>query len=145
MNQEMIKETGGSEYEPIIREMIRHENMLVHQRMTWLLAFNGLMFAALSFAFGKPGSIPLIHSLCVFGALICVVSYGLVVCANCAMLRLQRLWNSAKPCDYRGPGVIGIPETTPTKFGVFGLFFWGENWIPGLLFAAWIRIYWIVG
>ena len=39
----------ASEYLAVIREMIRHENDLVNQRLGWMFTLQGLLFAAASF------------------------------------------------------------------------------------------------
>lgn len=36
-----------------IRNLIRHENELINQRLTWLGTFQGLLLAALAFAWDK--------------------------------------------------------------------------------------------
>ena len=43
-------------YEAVVREMITREDELTNQRMLWMAAFNGLLFAALGFAWDKPGA-----------------------------------------------------------------------------------------
>ena len=40
----------------VIRKMIIDENSLINNRITWLSAFQGLLFAALGFFWGKPGA-----------------------------------------------------------------------------------------
>jgi len=40
-------------YEAVVREMITREDELTNQRMLWMAAFNGLLFAALGFAWGE--------------------------------------------------------------------------------------------
>ena len=50
----------GEQYESVVRDMISRENDLTNQRMLWMAAFNGLLFAALGFAWAKlgPGFLP---------------------------------------------------------------------------------------
>jgi cyanate permease len=40
-------------HEAVVREMITREDELTNQRMLWMAAFNGLLFAALGFAWEK--------------------------------------------------------------------------------------------
>src|SRR5437588_8826124 len=40
-------------YEATVRQMITTEDALTNQRMLWMAAFNGLLFAALGFAWDK--------------------------------------------------------------------------------------------
>lgn len=51
-----ISTEPGEQYEATVREMITREDELTNQRMLWMAAFNGLLFAALGFAWGKPGA-----------------------------------------------------------------------------------------
>jgi len=61
-----------------IRTMIEHENLLVNYRLTWLIALQGLLFAALGFAWGKPDTRQIIEVFCwmgIFSAFCCLVAW----------------------------------------------------------------------
>lgn len=115
----------------------------MHQRISWLLAFNALMFAALGFAWGKPNTADLIRVLCTIGGAVCVVSYWLLVLAGFARVRLQGVWAKHFPMGESGPGLVGTswygPRNKVTEMIV--TLFWGENWFPILLLYGWIKIY----
>ena len=72
-----------------IRSMIRYENDLISHRLGWLSAFQGLLFAALAFAWGKNDVILLNLIICIMGILVSV-SIGLATKkANDAIVKLQ--------------------------------------------------------
>ena len=49
------------------RDLIKHENDLIDQRLTWLIALQGLLFAALGFAWDKRDAQGLIAIFCFLG------------------------------------------------------------------------------
>jgi hypothetical protein len=57
-----------SAYEPdrlveVVREQIHHENELVNQRITWLIQSEGLLFAALAFAWEKSAKLSVLLAI----------------------------------------------------------------------------------
>jgi hypothetical protein len=58
----------------IARDLVKHENDLVNQRLTWFITIQGLLFAALGFAWGTPDARPLIFVFCGLGMLTAVSS-----------------------------------------------------------------------
>lgn len=89
------------------REMIRHENDLINQRLTWLSGFQGLLFAALAFAWGKSNIFYLSVIICIVGFLI-AVSIGLATSkANRAIKNLSQEWDEKKLENYDGPDIEG--------------------------------------
>jgi hypothetical protein len=55
-----------------IRELIRHENELINQRLTWLGTFQGLLLAALAFAWDKKSAGGIVCVLCTVGAMVAI-------------------------------------------------------------------------
>ncbi len=53
----------------VVRELIKHENELVNHRLTWFITLQGLLFAALGFAWDKADSKGLIFVFCGLGVL----------------------------------------------------------------------------
>lgn len=51
------------------RDLIKHENDLMNHRLTWFITIQGLLFAALGFAWGKPDARGLIFVFCGLGLL----------------------------------------------------------------------------
>ena len=97
----------GEQYETIVRDMIRRENELTNQRMQWMAAFNGLMFAALGFAWDKPGVKFLTTIFCLLGISASFLSGLALIYASNAQRRLLFWWRSNKSKTYTGPGVMG--------------------------------------
>ena len=92
-----------------IRAMIEHENHLVNYRLTWLITLQGLLFAALGFAWDKRDAWQIIVVFCVMGifsAVSCLVSLSYT---QRAIYQLEKWWKNYKPVGYDGPEVIGFP------------------------------------
>lgn len=92
-----------------IRAMIEHENHLVNYRLTWLITLQGLLFAALGFAWDKRDAWQIIVVFCVMGifsAVSCLVSLSYT---QHAIYRLEKWWEKYKPERYDGPEMIGFP------------------------------------
>src|SRR5438093_10846601 len=90
-----------------IWERIKHENDLVNHRLTWLGTFQGLLLAALAFAWDKHDAKYMIYAL---GALGVSVALSIAVAtyrANKALDRLSRYWDKVKPKDYVGSAAEG--------------------------------------
>lgn len=118
-----------------IRSMIRHENELISHRLGWLGAFQGLLFAALAFAWEKDDVFFLAFVVCVVGALI-GVSIGIATKkANDAIRSLQEAWESLKSDDYNGPDIEGSRSGS-------GMLDWilPGSFIPWVFAVAWTVI-----
>ena len=56
-----LTEDQVAHWAPVVRELIMHENELVNQRLGWLIQVQGLLFAALAFAWAEaPRSLTLV-------------------------------------------------------------------------------------
>jgi hypothetical protein len=119
----------------IVRAMIKSENELINQRMSWVSAFNGFLFAATAFAWDK--SSVLVAVLAILGIAVSLLSGAALLAANSAFRGLYAWWQENKPADYTGPDVIGLPPRYSGKPGRW-LNFWSV--IPVLFACAWVII-----
>jgi len=107
--QEIAKQnsqrTWGKEEAVIIREMVKQEGELINHRITWLVTLQGLLFAALGFAW-KDGR-ELIPILSLLGMLTSASTLSVLILAHRAFESLLKDWDSHKSADYDGPNVIG--------------------------------------
>jgi hypothetical protein len=94
-----------------IRDMIYKEVEFINHRVTWLVTLQGLLFAALGFAW-KDGK-ELIPVLCVLGIGVSLTSLIPLWSAQHAIERLYREWNLKKDPAYNGPDVIGYYSRIP--------------------------------
>jgi len=101
------EEKDLQEREGIVRSMISREDDLVNHRMSWLAAFNGLLFAALGFCWDKPAAIPLTQVFGWVGILVSAFHAEGIYEAGWAQRRLSIWWRERKPETYDGPGVTG--------------------------------------
>jgi hypothetical protein len=60
--------------EGIVRDLIKHENDLLNHRLTWFITIQGLLFAALGFAWSKSDAKELVFVFCGLGILTAVSS-----------------------------------------------------------------------
>ena len=108
--QEVVKK-GQEDHGKTIRAMIEQENHLVNYRLTWLITLQGLLFAALGFAWDKRDAWQIIVVFCVMGifsAVSCLLSLSY---SQRALFRLHEWCETHKPERYDGPEVIGFPLT----------------------------------
>jgi len=102
----------AAEYTSIIRSMIQHEDTLRDQRLGWLFALNGFLFAALGFAWAGAESTSLVLVLSAVGA---VVALSVQRSLSTSVLAISKLSRSARDLDPNGeielPPVIGMRST----------------------------------
>jgi hypothetical protein len=127
---------SGHDYEVVIREMITREDELTNQRMLWMAAFNGLLFAALGFAWDKDGA----RFLAIMFAILGIASSFLIgltlIFSSHAQRRLLGWWEANRPRDYNGPGVMG---GVPPDKKSYALYF-----TPWILLASIFSIAWLL-
>jgi hypothetical protein len=117
-----------------LRSMVQHEAEQLHRRLSWLGTFQGFLFAALGFSWGKSNSLKLI--ICLLGITVAMLILVGIFTAMLAMRRLRALWLSKKPGDYDGPDIFGyFPEAAP-----WTVFTSPEILLPLAFSAAWIAI-----
>ena len=96
----------GSYSDSTFRSMVQHEAEQTHRRLSWLGTFQGFLFAALGFSWGKNTSLTLI--ICCLGLAVALLIYVGIFAAVLAMKRIRSLWLTHKPADYRGPDIFGF-------------------------------------
>lgn len=106
MEQEMVRKASVKEAQ-VVREMIQHENDLINQRITWFGTLQGLLFAALAFAWGKANTSILFFLLAILGILLSASTYYAVQSSLKAIKTLREWWDNNKSADYVGPDIIG--------------------------------------
>lgn len=99
-------------YDVTIRSMIARENELTNYRVTWLTSLQGLLFAALGFAWDKKGAEPLVYTFSALGVAVAIVSLAGLLAASNAIHRLWSWWEQHKPPNYEGPDVVGLAPRT---------------------------------
>lgn len=123
----------GTEEAKVIREMIFREAEFTNHRVTWLVTLQGLLFAALGFAW-KDGK-ELIPVLACLGVGVALSSLHPLYSAQRACSELVRQWDAKKDGDFDGPDVIGF---RPVKWIIALSLPW--FFLPFLLAVAWLVI-----
>ena len=79
------------EFMAIIRGMIQHEDTLRDQRLSWLFAMNGFLFAGLGFAWSDDDAGPLVFVLAMVGVLMALSSAAVLNRSQRAIDKLARI------------------------------------------------------
>jgi hypothetical protein len=129
---------SATEFADRIRNMIRHESILVNHRMTWFLTCQSILFAALSFAWGKDW-LPVVLST--IGLVVCL-SFHVSMCASIrAVQGLEQCWfEKCKELEIEPssePPVNGLYKTQIKSIEKI-LFPW--RLLPWFLGLTWILI-----
>lgn len=90
----------------IIRAMIQDENAMMNNRIGWLNSVEGLLFAALAFAWDKADARLLIIVFCVLGMGVAFSSWRELEIGSIAINTLKKWWEKHGQ-GYLGPDVIG--------------------------------------
>jgi hypothetical protein len=125
----------------VLRSMVQHEDQLRNQRLGWLLALNGFLFAALAFSW-ELNENELVYILGAVGFLTAVSSWvGLYT--NTLAIQTLRDWTGTPPLvglrtrDLKKPSGDGSGRSGWTRF--LSLFYpWRA--IPVILGTAWIVV-----
>ncbi len=115
----IIEESSKNNYEAIVRQMITSENELTNQRMLWMAAFNGLLFAALGFAWNKQNTKFLVIIFSSLGIVTSLLNGLALIFAAQAQRRLLNWWHKNKPNIYSGPGVMGTEPLDKNKYSLY--------------------------
>lgn len=110
---------SGEEYEATVRQMITREDELTNQRMLWMAAFNGLLFAALGFAWDKHGAQFLSIVFSLLGISASLLNGIALIFASNAQRRLLTWWHTKRPVTYDGPGVMGCEPLDSKRYSMF--------------------------
>jgi hypothetical protein len=92
----------------VIRSMIEHENVLFNQRIGWLMQIQGLLFAALSFAWDKKDIQLLVNVFSILGVSVSLASLSNIWVYFQATKNLKESWKNLRSTDYIGPDVVGF-------------------------------------
>ena len=123
-----------------IRSMIEHENVLLNDRINWLVTIQGLLFAALSFNWNKSNTELLITVLSLLGITASLSAWTSFDLSNKAKKELVETWDEGKPGGYEGPDVIG--KRSFEKNWVRHLRPW--YLLPKLLILSWLSVLYLV-
>ncbi len=127
--------TDSSENIDSLRQLVKTENELINHRLTWLATFQGLLLAALAFAWNKKDAWWIVVVLCLVGMAVALSTGVATYRANLAIKKVNDWWDANRPADYLGLGVEGIKSHE----GRFQKLMPGK-FLPWLFFAAWAVI-----
>ena len=94
------------DYADKIREMIRHEDSVLGQRVTWCGTIQGLLLASMGFAWEKApaGFVYVVSAAGVFIAISTL--YASIITVN-TMVDLIKKWEGRESLGWAGPPIIG--------------------------------------
>jgi len=133
---------AAAQYEATVREMITREDELTNQRMLWMAAFNGLLFAALGFAWDKPGIRFLTVVISFLGVSASFLNGLTLIFASNAQRRLLSWWHSLNHESYFGPGVMGCEPLDRKRYSLYATpwillaFIFTAGWVAILIFEV---------
>src|SRR5689334_1679662 len=78
----------STDYANVIRSMIQHEDTLRDQRLGWLFALNGFLFAALGFAWDSADASALVVVLSVVGVVVAITGLAAMEASRLAIRKL---------------------------------------------------------
>lgn len=122
----------------VIRLMIAREGDFTNHRVTWFVTLQGLLFAALGFAW-KDGK-PIVPVIALLGLLTALILLTTLLWGHRSIASLEAKWKEFLQCktEYKGPGVIGYQAGSAAYLVLIGL--------PILFVSAWtiILIIWLL-
>lgn len=123
-------------WQPVIRELIKHENDLVNQRLGWLIQIQGLLFAALAFAW-RAAPKPLTALIALMGIATAVSLSTALSLYSPAIRGLRTWWHDHRPDGtMEGPDVIGY--WSPSRRVEWYLRPWRA--LPCIFIAGWVGV-----
>jgi len=135
-SDDSLSEAQADETTKVVRELIRYESDLLHQRLTWLLQIQGLLFAALAFAWNAR-SRPLIFLFCALG-ITTAVSIALALHLYSPAIRsLQGWWNEHLTPQQRHNRLV-IGYSSPSRGFTWLLRPWRA--LPWVFVIAWLFV-----
>ncbi|MHA6846519.1 hypothetical protein [Ralstonia syzygii] len=121
-----------------VRKLLKHESTIVSQRIGWLSAFEGLLFAAFGSLATKDASslsnLEPLKVICYAGISVAIISLLGLFASAIATNRLLKWWEINRSAAYDGPGVIGW--ALPAQPWASYLTAW--NLLPVIIGTAWI-------
>ena len=132
-NEEKLSSEQVDKEEPVVRELIRHENDLVHQRLTWLIQSQGLLFTALAFAWDKEPRLALM--LPILGIATAISMWTAIAMYRPALGRLHNWWDTHVSDEHK-KGRPELGRWSPSK----GLSRLLRPWraLPLIFIFAWV-------
>ena len=130
------KDEGISQYTSVLREMIRHEDVVTNNRLTWMLVSQGVLFAATA-AFWKIHLAPLIV-IAIMGIGTAVSVFYSLLLSRLARKHLRDLYNKKIGDDEnmkkKIPPVAGDAPNA-----------WRAPWLnPGMFIPWWAVFAWVM-
>ena len=134
------------DYLAAIRALIQHEDTLRDQKLGWLSALNGLLFAGASFAWGKPDGAPLVRVLAAVGVLVSASVFFSLWVSEHAIRRLRGMADAWTPdalppvVAFRSDDILRRQDSNPTRST--RILRWCYPWrlAPLSLTIAWVAI-----
>ena len=123
-------------WQPVIRELIKHENDLVNQRLGWLIQIQAILFAALAFAW-KNAPFALTILLSFLGIATAGSLWSALALYSPAVRGLRKWWSDHRPDGgVEGPDVIGL--WAPSE----GVGWYLRPWraLPAIFIIAWAGV-----
>jgi hypothetical protein len=118
----------------ILRTMVRYEGEQANRRVSWLATFQGLLLAALSFAWDKSTFLTLVLAL--VGMAVAVLVFCGMLAGTFAISRLRAQWHALVPSSDKYPDLMGFyPDAAP-----WSVYLSPENLFPIVFIAAWIGV-----
>ena len=149
MGGEMVAKNGietadanSIPYEAVVRQMMTREDELTNQRMLWMAAFNGLLFAALGFAWDKRGGRFLTMVFCTLGFFASFLNGLALILASNAQRSLLLWWHKKRPKDYDGPGVMGSEPLDNNR--LYSMYVAPWVWLAFIFSGGWVVILWFI-
>ena len=130
--------TRFDSYATTIRSMVEEENNLQNNRLTWLMTIQGLLFAALGFAWDKAHARILVCVLCVLAILVSLSSWSALQLSGAAYQELKSWWDKFVPENYDGPPIMGS-TAQPKSYLHWILRPW--RLLPWIFIIAWVFIF----
>jgi hypothetical protein len=128
-------DNDSNEEAKIIRDMVRHEDDLLNQRITWFSTIQGLLFAALALVWDKASSSSLVLTLSLIGVILSASTFYALQ-RGLEAIRIQiEWWDKNKATNYAGPDVIGRRPGLKSKNWLWPYFLF-----PVVFITAWTFI-----
>jgi len=137
MSNESEKQYDEMSWPDAVRELIKHENDLIAQRVGWMGTLEGFLFAALSFSWQDPGRG--LHSpvliLCPIGILVAAFSiWGIWLADDAIHTMLKELDKKSYVFGYHPPVWGPVCETVRNKWKVPWI------WLPIIIIMTWCGV-----
>ncbi len=110
-----------------LSEKIQHEESLINSRLTWMLTFQGFLFASIALSKEEVSQNLLFHVLPILGALIAGITFLGVIAAYISIGQARN--NASTEENFGGKGLAKILG----RINQIGL--------PTIIFCAWVYIY----